>query len=273
MCVKSRIYLTALLVLVMGCATLPNAGQFAQSHGFEKKYLKTTHFSLASQYRFAKVGEPITIYIEGDGCAWVNRNQVSSDPTPKNQLVLALAAIDPASNVAYLARPGQYPESGKPDCALTYWTDKRFSEEVVSSMNEAIDQLAFRVQANKINLVGYSGGAAVAVLIASRRNDVISLRTIAGNLDPNALNRYHKVSELKNALNPMDVAEKVKNIPQRHFVGSQDKIVPVFIAESFVKRMGEKNILLVIVVDGATHATGWLKQWKKLLDYPLGEAW
>lgn len=271
--VKLQTYFTALLALIVGCATLTRSGQLAQSHGFEKKYLKTTNFNLASYCRFTKVGEPVTIYIEGDGCAWVNRDQPSNDPTPNNQLVLALATIDPANNVAYLARPGQYPESGKPDCNQAYWTDKRFSEDVITSMNEAIDQLVFRVQTDKVNLVGYSGGAAVAVLIASRRSDVVSLRTIAGNLDPNAVNRYHKVSEFKDLLNPMEVAEKIKNIPQRHFVGLQDKIIPSFIAESFVKRMGEKNILLIIIVEDATHTTGWLKQWKKLLDYPLSQAW
>ena len=31
----------------------------------------------------------------------------------------------------------------------------------------------------------------IAVLIAFRRSDVASLRTVAGNLDPEAVNRYH----------------------------------------------------------------------------------
>ena len=41
-----------------------------------------------------------------------------------------------------------------------------------------------------IHLIGYSGGGAIAVLTASRREDVLSVRTIAANLDHSAHELY-----------------------------------------------------------------------------------
>lgn len=92
---------------------------------------------------------------------------------------LKLAALDASPNVVYLARPCQYVWS--PLCSDIYWTDRRFAVEVVEAMSAAIDRLILPGQ--KLHLVGYSGSGAVAVLVAARRPDVVSLRTIAGNLD------------------------------------------------------------------------------------------
>lgn len=274
----SKIYIGILSILFVltGCATLsPSIGRhiasdrLAGSAGFEKSFLKTKHFTLTTYHRFKKPGETLTVYIEGDGNAWSSRRRLSDDPTPRNPLMLELAGEDDSANVAYLARPGQYPESGRPDCEPAYWSDKRFSKEVIISMGEAISRLALRAEADKINLIGYSGGAAVAVLIASQRVDVVSLRTIAGNLDPEALNRYHHVSPLTGSLNPMEAAILIRDLPQRHFVGSKDKTVPSFIAQSFVRRAGDEDDKRITVIEGATHSKVWRERWKELLSAPI----
>ncbi|MDD4183555.1 MAG: alpha/beta hydrolase, partial [Candidatus Omnitrophica bacterium] len=215
---------------------------------------------------------PISIYIEGDGNAWITRNCLSNDPTPKIPLVLELASIDESANVAYLARPGQYSKNLAIKVEPVYWSGKRFSREVIGSMSEAIGQLIELAKTNKINLIGYSGGGAVAVLIAAQRNDIVSLRTIAGNLDIEAVSKYHNVSSLAGSLNPIDFAQKIKNLPQRHFIGSKDTIVPSFIAESFVKHAGDKDSSRITVVEGATHTKGWIACWKELLAYPLSQS-
>ena len=96
------------------------------------------------------------------------------------------AVAGPAPNVAYLARPCQFmPMDRNPQCAVPYWTGKRYTPEVIASMNDAVDRLVARVPGQPVNLIGYSGGGAVAVLIAARRHDVATLRTVAGNLDAN----------------------------------------------------------------------------------------
>lgn len=245
------------------------ADHISREGRLEKFYLKTSSFTLTVYSRASRPGGTLNLYIEGDGLAWITPAWRSLDPSPRNPLGLEMAALDPAANVAYLARPGQYtaPDSSRVDPA--YWSDKRFAPEVITAMNEAIDSLKARTGASKINLVGYSGGAATAVLITTRRSDIISLRTVAGNLDPEAVNRYHHVSPLTGSLNPMDEADKLKGLPQRHFVGSEDAVIPSFIAPSFVKRAGSPDGLEITVVKGASHSKGWQEQWKVLLEVPL----
>lgn len=264
------------LFLATGCATfLPQNGRYeaadrvACTAGLKKSYIKTASFTLTAYVRFAGQNDPLHIYIEGDGKAWHSRTWLSDDPTPKTPLVLKMAALDPALNVAYLARPGQYAAAGSPACDAAYWSEKRFAGEVVEAINEAIDFLRDRSRTKEIHLVGYSGGAAIAVLIAALRKDVASLRTVAGNLDPEEVNRIHNVSPLKDSLKPTDVAEKLRKIPQRHFVGSQDAVVPPWIAESFLRRTGRQDFREITVVEGASHARGWSERWKTLLAMPL----
>lgn len=273
--ILSPFILLALLLLV-GCASWSPftdrkkaADQIARDGGFHKSFIQTTSFPLTAYVRFVRPGHPLTIYIEGDGSAWLSRTWRADDPTPKTPLVLTLAGMDPAANVAYLARPGQYAADGTSPCDPACWSDRRFSPEVVAAMNEAVEALRISAKANQIHLIGYSGGAAVAVLVAAQRTDVASLRTIAGNLDPDALNRHHSVNPLQGSLNPMAVAATLRNLPQRHFVGSDDAVVPPFIAQSFVKCLGGADGREITVVPGASHAEGWREHWPDLLAMPL----
>jgi len=258
-----------LAFLSSGCITLSPlvnldspVERIVDTRGFKKATIKTEYFVHTAYYYFGRPGEPVNIYIEGDGCAWP---ESTDNPTPRSPLVLELASIDPAENVAYLARPGQYTESGLPLCEATYWSDKRFSKEVIASMNEAISQLCLKAKADKINLIGYSGGAAIAVLIAAGRSDVVSLRTIAGNLDTEALSRHHYSGPLSGSLNPIDFAQELEGLPQRHFAGSKDKIVPLSITQSFAGRGGDKDFIRITVIEGATHVKGWSQRWQELL--------
>jgi len=259
------------LIAIQGCVTIPQfssryaeADRIAATCNFKKNFIKTKHFILTSYYRFNLPGKPITIYIEGDGVAWETKRRLSADPTPRSPLVLRFVSTDSSANVAYLARPGQYSSRKYPTCDPLYWSDKRFSEEVIDSMDQAIDSLAKKASAKNINLIAYSGGAAVAVLVAARRDDVSSLRTIAGNLDHIAVNKHHKVSPMKESLNPIDAATKIAHIPQYHFVGQKDKIVPLSVTKNFVNVSGNPPSTKIIVIKGVAHADGWLERWSEL---------
>lgn len=184
-------------------------------------------------------------------------------------LVLSLAVIDPSENAAYLARPGQLTASGRPDCDAAYWSGKRFSPEAINAMNVAIDTLKSKSRAREINLIGYSGGAAIAVIIAARRSDVASLRTIAGNLDSEAVSRFHEVSSLEGSLNPIDFAGKISDIPRRHFVADNDNVIPTSATKSFVEKTGDKNGESITIVKETTHFSGWQKRWPSLLNLTL----
>ena len=261
---------------ILGCSMMPVlmdrisiADDIAGQAGFIKEYLKAGDFTLMTQQRFNKGSNTMSIYIEGDGRAWETKYVLSDDPTPSNPVALRLAALDPADNLAYIARPGQYSLSGIPACDAKYWAGARFAPEVVASMNKVIDLLKQKSGARYVELTGYSGGGAIAVLVAAKRNDVKALRTVAGNLNTSAWCAYHHVTPLEGSLNPLDVAMKVANIPQRHFVGSKDKNVPWALAASFVKMEGDKDGESISLVDGPSHNDGWPQRWQELLSIQL----
>lgn len=263
-------------VILSGCATTQlmagryrNAEDIAVSAGFERSYVKSGNFTLTVYTRIDKPQDPITIYIEGDGFAYRDRSRASIDPTPTSPIALQLAAIDPSPNVAYIARPGQYCQGEVPSCDEAYWTTKRFSEEVVRSIDETVSVVKDKAGSGEVGLVGFSGGAAVACLVAARRNDVASIRTVAGNLDPDAVNAFHKVSKLKNSLNPIDVAPRLAGIPQRHFIGERDVIIPPSIAHNFAKMSGDFTKKTITVMPEAEHNKGWSEHWAELLKISL----
>ena len=267
--------LTFLSFLFSACVSSPSrlsseVDDIALQHGFQKELVASDPFVLTTYSRLEKKGEPIHFYIEGDGYAWVTPTRISGNPTPRTPMVLSLAMKDASANVVYLARPCQYtPEKLNREFDSYYWTRGRFSEPVVKSMNEAITHFVQETQSTDVHLIGYSGGAAVAILIAERRDDVKSLRTIAGNLDPQAVNQYHGVSALDGSLNPLDDVDKIKAIPMRHFIGTKDKIIPSYVAQSFANRTGDTSHQSISIINGATHSHGWSDRWQELLSLQL----
>jgi pimeloyl-ACP methyl ester carboxylesterase len=112
-------------------------------------------------------------------------------------------------------------------------------------------------------LVGYSGGGAVAALVAARRNDVSSLRTLAGYMDHVSLNREVGVTPLKGSLDPIKAAPRLRLIPQIHFSGKKDKVIPKWVAKRFSRAVGNKNCTFVRLVN-ATHEKGWERVWQNI---------
>lgn len=131
-------------------------------------------------------------------------------------------------------------------------------------MSEAIDRIAARAPGQQIELVGYSGGGAVAVLVAARRHDIASLRTVAGNLDTEMVNRLHNVSAMPQSLNPVDAAHQVAEIPQIHFSGDGDAVVPIDVPRHFVNQ-SRTHCAQVITVAGMNHTGAWATRWPDLL--------
>lgn len=252
-------FLLAVCAAALSACVSPseNAGRLASQAGFERSEIPTSGFRLTSYRRLSNPSAPVVVYIEGDGLAWKSRNQPSRDPTPREALGLRLAAVDPSPNVLYLARPCQFTKAD-PKCNVAYWTSHRFAPEVIESLSEAIDRAA---QGKPLHLVGYSGGGAIAALLAERRDDVLSLRTVAGNLDSDALNRYHGVSPTPQSLNAISEAAKLHGVAQVHYVGEMDPIVPASIASDFLKAQGASVCAKIVTVPGASHEAGWVGFW------------
>ncbi len=267
------------LLTLSACAGVEDrrdgAQQFARGAGFSAQILQGGAFELQTFYRggpsSAKAsGTSLRVYIEGDGFAWISRYRISPDPTPRNPVALKLAAADHASAVFYIARPCQFIGVGhNPNCTQKYWTSHRFAPEVIASTSAVIDQAKKIAGATVIELVGFSGGGAVAVLVAAQRADVASIRTVAGNLDHVTLNRRIEVSPLTGSLNAADVAAQVSTIPQIHYVGAKDDLIGAYVAESYRRRAGASNCIAIQIISGASHTGGWDDMWSSLVASPL----
>lgn len=257
-------WLAGFLAIMLAACSSPqdHADTLATKAGMQRQLLHTDTFILTSYSRIANPDQPLVLYIEGDGRAWKNKTTPSFNPTPRRAIGLELAALDASANVAYLARPCQFTRND-PRCQTTYWTDKRFSPEVVDAMNEAISELTKHTPGQLVHLVGYSGGAAIAVLVAAQRKNIASLRSIAGNLDTNYFTQHHHVSPLTSSLNPLHVAPQLSALPQQHFIGTNDEIIPETISKHFMDALGKAECATLIHVPSANHTDGWAEYWQQ----------
>ncbi len=261
------VFVATILLLQTSCASVQQrqslADEIAEPAALQKTEFNTPPFILTGYSRIAKKGMPISIYIEGDGLAWLSRSQISLDPTPTNPIGLRLATIDQSANVLYLARPCQYSKWTKPGpCPLEYWTSHRFSTEVLQSYNRLLDDLKAHYETAGFHLTGFSGGGAIVALLAEQRDDILSLRTVAGNLDHDAINKHHNVDLMPQSLNPADFVEKLQNIPQIHYAGGKDEIVPPQISRNFIQALPTPHCAEQIIIQDASHEKGWDSLWR-----------
>lgn len=243
------------------------SAKVASDAGWQRLDLDAGQFILAAYAPHTLIrADILTVYIEGDGLAWVDSHTPSLDPTPRNPLALRLAIGDSREHAVYLARPCQYVTGGaRRNCTNRYWTGGRFAPEVIEAVNQAIDQLKRRYGAEHLVLVGYSGGGAVAALTAAGRNDVAKLITVAGNLDTVAWASQKRLSPLTGSLNPSDAWQGLVNIPQLHFVGGRDKVMGPEFAEAYSSRFPAGRRPEVRVEPEFDHYCCWVEDWPRLM--------
>lgn len=234
--------LIALFLFVLtACATKMEAPP-----GFEYQEIETKPYLLASWQKMTNPMAPIRIYIEGDGYSFNHNGQPTSNPTPKGRFMRDLAFNDPNPNVVYLARPCQYVEDEQCSYSNFAWTTGRFSKAVVDSMSSAVNQIA---GSKPVILVGYSGGAMISGLMIGR-NANLKVRkwiTIAGVLNHSAWTAHHKVRPLVDSLE----MRSIPNVPQIHFAGGDDHVVPPYLVEQAAPHN------TVSIVPNATHDSGY----------------
>ncbi|AAU04280.1 alpha/beta hydrolase family protein [Rickettsia typhi] len=266
-------FVLLLTSLLLGCSTthdvanrIKHAQEIAHQNNFQMKLINGGNFTLTTFQRITANHLPFVFYIEGDGHLTDNGIN-SNNPTPVNLMLLKLATIDKRSNVVYIARPCQYtPLEMNSKCISDYWVDKRMGQEVVDSINNVINIIN---NGQKFSLIGFSGGGGLAILIAAQNSNVKDIITIAGNLDTEKFDKYHNYrGYLVKSLNPINYAKQVDNIPQLHLSGMNDKKVPPFIAELYVK-ISSSLCVKHHTLPNISHTKGWDKVWSNILDIPL----
>lgn len=243
------------------------AVNIAAAAAMNERIIAAGVFNLTVWERAPKADSSVNIYIEGDGLAWLNRHTKSLNPTPPDPLTLRLAAMDKAVNVIYMARPCQYSGwNGGDACPDLYWSQGRTAPEVIQSYIQALDNIKNKYHTGGFNLIGYSGGAGVAALLAAARNDILSLKTIAGNTDYAAFTTLHSISPMSASIDPITAAAKLAQLPQIHFIGGNDTIVPAAIFNSWQRASGMGTCIQSITVSDTSHEKGWIEKWPELLN-------
>ena len=270
---KFPLSLLSMIVLLAGCTayTSPelrraHSQHIAAQHHWEEQVIEGPFFDLvAFTPQHTEPQSQLVVYLEGDGLAWRDKYHVSSDPTPIRPIGLELALQHPNNNAVYIARPCQYVSGQhRQHCDASAWTSARFSQNVITATHDAIDQLKHRYQANSITLIGYSGGATVALLVAAQRDDVQKIITVAGNLDHQQWAEFHHISPLTDSLNPLTSQKQLQKIAQVHWVGGQDNIVPAQLTQAFIQHFPADAPIKMFNLPTYDHQCCWAKHWPTL---------
>lgn len=204
--------------------------------------------------------DTLHVYIDGDGTPWEGNRWVSRDPTSRNPMILDMMNADNAPSIL-LGRPC-YHGPNDISCNSKYWTSHRYSEVVVNSMSNALNNWLLLNPYKNIVLIGFSGGGTLAVLMATNIHNISTLVTIAANLDVNGWSHHHNYKPLKGFLNPLELTPFPSSIKQIHFAGLQDKNVPAKIIKNFSDK--QTNAIFYPVAKFNHHCC-WATSWNKLL--------
>jgi pimeloyl-ACP methyl ester carboxylesterase len=253
----------ALLAIVLSACSTPQAriDRIARQAELTREIVPGAAFRhVIYRPNSARSGAQLHVYIEGDGSPYRDRNTIAADPTPRAPLALHLMLLDTAPSL-YLGRPCYIGLAKDPGCDASYWTLKRFSPEVVQSMAAALKFEIARSGQRHITLIGHSGGAALAVLIADRVPEVERVITIAGNLDVEGWVRLHHYSPLRGSLDPMTSTPNRLNVELIHFAGGDDQTVPAAMITAAASHIGGR----VTVIPHFDHQCCWEAVWPSLL--------
>lgn len=206
------------------------------------------HLAAVRNYTRLNEGQTLRVYIEGDGRAYISKGVVSGDPTPLNPVGLNLAVAERDGAVMYVGRPCQWLRG--PECKdRSLWTSARFTPQVAAAYAALV---AAESGDRPVEIVGYSGGAWVALQVAARLPNVVRVVTVAGNLLPDFVNAHHKVTRIPVEAYPQG---HLASVPVVAYVGSNDSIVPRGVVEAYRQEVGAADVQVREVE--ATHGEGW----------------
>lgn len=261
-----------ILILFMGCSR--NIPTLEQRHetlkiisknniNYKEEIIPTNYFDIFTVQDIDSECKSIHVYIEGDGLSWITRRIISTNPTPINPVSFKLMNQDKSSCKIYLARPCQYTKDKL--CSAKYWTTHRFNSNIIESYDNLLNKIKKKYKNESFSLIGYSGGAAIASLLANKREDISTLITVAGNLDTKLWEEIKNLSPLYGSLNPSDYTSNLQNIRQYHIIGSRDNVIPKEILFSYTDKFKNKDNINYKIID-ATHSCCYENEFKKLIE-------
>lgn len=209
-------------------------------------------------------GEDVTVYISAPfkGSA--------DNPTPYRQTVLKMAATDKLENVIYIAPPCAFLTNEREGyCPDKYLTTNRYSDRVIHAYRKVLDKYISLYSLDGVHLIGHSGGAAIASLLAERHPKVKSLRTVAGVLNTKMVSGRPFNSDLSGSLNPAENTLTLSGLPQHHFLGTQDTLVSPEVLDSYVQAIGLSRCVRTSLIPDAGHYKGWADKWSELMKRPV----
>lgn len=251
-----------IVVCLVSCASLQDpVRRVVNSAEFSAQAVHGNPFTHKIYANDKQAGEVVHVYIGGDGTPWLMGIEPATDPTPRNPLALRLMAQD-KNNAIFLGRPCFFGLNDQVECVSGVWTHGRYSSVVVDSMGAALHQALPSAKTSGVVLIGYSGGAVIATLLAQRLEGVVALVTVAGNLDTDLWTETLGLLPLRHSLNPVSMDGLRTDILQVHLIGEQDPVVPNAITRSFTDRHGGT----VWNYPEFDHRCCWESEWSKILD-------
>ncbi len=253
-------------LFLIGCSSdqlrINKAFDLARQTNFTPSVINTSNFPIQIFTQNHNSKHAI-IYLEGDGLVINKYGDVALNSTPTDPMALRLASVDPRPlTKIVINRPFHYVKSVDPNSK--YWTTARYAPEVIQSIYEAIKQCQQQFHFETVELVAYSGGASVALLLTLHVKNITRIVSFAGNLDHKSWTRYHGAGLLLESLDPMENMEAIRHIPQMHFLGSNDDNTTVKLAQAYKQRVNSDKISIV-PIDGFDHDSNWPRVWQEWL--------
>ena len=262
----NKVLILLLCILELTACATPTAhfANVAEDYGFHGFTVNSDvfdhQFYLNTTPNLSLNKEVLHVYLDGDGSPWNRQRWLNEDPTSRNPMILELMHQDRVSSI-FLGRPCYHGFNKSPPCHFKYWTSHRYSNEVVTSMVQALKKWLEKNSFKRVVLIGYSGGGTLAVLMAPHIANVQTIVTLAANLDVAEWSRYHGYSPLTESLNPAALSLNT-DIKQIHIAGLKDQIVPAQIIKSYTDKQVNATYLAYADYD---HHCCWVKTWQSIL--------
>ena len=249
------------LLALAACVLRPDWQELAIEGSLESRWLDSGRFRHLVLWNGQR-GDHLRIYVDGDGKPWLRDTRVAIDPTPANPVLLRLMH-DATHPAVYLGRPCYFGTATDQGCEQRWWTFDRYGQVVVDSMCSAANRLSREQGAHTVSLVGYSGGGAIVVGMSGCTEKLVSVSTIAGNLDPDAWAEYHGYTAL-NDLAPLDnEATRQNHFKEAHWQCREDRNIPPSSTDNY---FAVRESAIRHIVDSCSHSKGWKQYWSQIID-------